>query len=205
MDFNEKQIEILEVVERLFSENGFDGTSLRQIAKEAGINIAMVSYYFGSKDKMLDALIQYRMADFRLQLDAVMHEDSSFDEKLEKIVELLVSRVHSKKRIYKILHFEFSNRSRADFEKLKAQKLDNYALFEQFIKDGQDAGAFRTGINAALIIPTILGTYFHYNYNKEFFVEKYGINEDMNEDQFVHTTLTQHLTQTIKALLSNEK
>lgn len=48
-DFNDKQIEILLVAEKLFSEHGFDGTSIRDIAKEANINIAMISYYFGSK------------------------------------------------------------------------------------------------------------------------------------------------------------
>ena len=78
MEFNEKQIRILTVVEKLFSELGFDGTSLRQIAKEADINIAMVSYYFGSKEKMLESLIQYRMGDFRLQMDAVMKNDEIF-------------------------------------------------------------------------------------------------------------------------------
>jgi len=46
-EFNEKQIQILQVTEKLFAEKGFDGTSIRDIAKQANINIAMVSYYFG--------------------------------------------------------------------------------------------------------------------------------------------------------------
>ena len=37
-DFNDKQIEILLVAEKLFSEHGFDGTSIRDIAKKANIN-----------------------------------------------------------------------------------------------------------------------------------------------------------------------
>ena len=53
MDWSEKQIQILEVAEKLFAENGYDGTSIRHISKKAGINIAMISYYFGSKDKLL--------------------------------------------------------------------------------------------------------------------------------------------------------
>ena len=50
-NFNDKQIQILEVAEILFAEKGFDGTSIRNIAKLAKINIAMVSYYFGSKER----------------------------------------------------------------------------------------------------------------------------------------------------------
>ena len=39
-NFNDKQIQILEVAETLFAEKGFDGTSIRNIAKVAKINIA---------------------------------------------------------------------------------------------------------------------------------------------------------------------
>ncbi|MEO6348401.1 MAG: TetR family transcriptional regulator, partial [Aquaticitalea sp.] len=59
MSLNDKQIQILEVAEKLFAEHGFDGTSVRQIAHEADINIAMISYYFGSKEKLLEALFNF--------------------------------------------------------------------------------------------------------------------------------------------------
>ncbi|HNO01068.1 MAG TPA: TetR family transcriptional regulator, partial [Chitinophagaceae bacterium] len=39
--------------EKLFAEKGYNGTSVRDIAEKAGINLAMVSYYFGSKEKLL--------------------------------------------------------------------------------------------------------------------------------------------------------
>ena len=69
--FNDKQIQILEVAETLFAEKGFDGTSIRDIAKEAKINIAMVSYYFGSKERLLESLIFYRTSDLKNQLDNI--------------------------------------------------------------------------------------------------------------------------------------
>ena len=48
---------ILNASAQLFVKNGFDGTSVRQIAKEAGVNIAMISYYFKSKEGVLVHLI----------------------------------------------------------------------------------------------------------------------------------------------------
>ena len=48
---------ILNASAQLFVKNGYDGTSVRQIAKEAGVNIAMISYYFKSKEGVLVDLI----------------------------------------------------------------------------------------------------------------------------------------------------
>ena len=44
----------MEAAEELFAEKGFSGTSVRDIADAADVNVAMISYYFGSKEKMLE-------------------------------------------------------------------------------------------------------------------------------------------------------
>lgn len=48
---------ILDAAERLFAERGFSGTSLRQITKEAGVNLAAVNYHFQSKESLLQAVV----------------------------------------------------------------------------------------------------------------------------------------------------
>lgn len=52
---------ILDVAERLFAEHGFNGTSLRTIIREAGVNLAAVHYHFHSKDALLEAVILRRL------------------------------------------------------------------------------------------------------------------------------------------------
>jgi AcrR family transcriptional regulator len=47
---------ILEVAEKIFSEAGFDGARVDVIAKEAGVNKALIYYYFKSKEEILDIL-----------------------------------------------------------------------------------------------------------------------------------------------------
>ena len=49
---------ILEVTERLFAEKGLEAVSLRAVTAEAGVNIAAVNYYFGSKAALLQAMTQ---------------------------------------------------------------------------------------------------------------------------------------------------
>lgn len=53
-----KQNYILDAAETLFAVHGYAGTSTRAISKKAGVNIAMLSYYFGSKHALLYAVIE---------------------------------------------------------------------------------------------------------------------------------------------------
>ncbi len=46
------QDRLLDAAEELFSEHGFEGTSVRDIAASADCNIAAVNYYFGGKNKL---------------------------------------------------------------------------------------------------------------------------------------------------------
>lgn len=205
MELNEKQIKILEIAEKLFAENGFDGTSIRQISKEAGINIAMISYYFGSKEKLLEALLLYRNADFKMELEIRVSKEQDFLKTVDDIVELVVKRIHRNRRTYKIIHFEYSNENRKiDFDKYIDQKKSNYELVENFVALGQEAGVFSKEVNTSLIMPTVLGTYFHFYYNKRFFRALHNLNEANSIDNYVSDILIPHIQRTIKAILTYE-
>ena len=49
---------LIEVSKKLFAAHGYEGVSVRDIATEAGLNISLVSYYFGGKDGLLEACLQ---------------------------------------------------------------------------------------------------------------------------------------------------
>ena len=53
---NAGRARILGVATRLFADRGFDGASTRDIAAEAGVNMAMIAYYFGSKEGLFRAV-----------------------------------------------------------------------------------------------------------------------------------------------------
>lgn len=48
---------ILDAAERLFGEEGFDGTSMRAVTAAAEVNLAAVNYHFGSKAALLEAVV----------------------------------------------------------------------------------------------------------------------------------------------------
>lgn len=204
-NFTEKQIQILKVAETLFAEKGFDGTSIRDISRGAKINIAMISYYFGSKERLLESLLLYSTSDLKSQLDHLIHEELAPLDKINKLIALYINRINTNKGIYRILHFEFSSEKRAkslaSFSELKKR---NLKTLETIIEEGQKKGVFRKDVIVPLLTPTILGTFFHFQMNKSFFEEVLQLKTPNAFDNYVSTHLTNHIQQTIKALLIHE-
>ena len=54
---NSKQ-RILNAATKLFAAQGFEGTSIRQICKEADANICMISYFWGGKQELYNGIIE---------------------------------------------------------------------------------------------------------------------------------------------------
>ena len=51
---------ILNASEKLFAQRGYDGVTIRAIAKEAGVDVALPNYYFGPKQSLFEATFQRR-------------------------------------------------------------------------------------------------------------------------------------------------
>ena len=204
-NFNEKQIHILQVAEKLFAEHGFDGTSIRMISKEAGINVAMVSYYFGSKESLLEKLIIYRTSDLTLKLENVLKTEASPIIKIENYVNLYIEKMDCNKNLYQILHTEISSPKRAiDLKAFSEVKKNNLETLKNIIELGQNQKIFKKDINVALITPMILGTYFHFHSNKPFFKDLLNLKTEVAYNNYIKNEFTRHIQQTIKSLLLNE-
>jgi AcrR family transcriptional regulator len=52
---------ILDVAEKLFSVNGLAGVSIRQITSSANVDLSLVNYYFGTKDKLFEEVLIRRV------------------------------------------------------------------------------------------------------------------------------------------------
>jgi AcrR family transcriptional regulator len=77
---------ILAAANRLFSDSGIGSTSMRKIAGEAGVSVAMVHHYFGSKADLYRACVAgiYReLNELRSELEATFSGANNVDEVLE--------------------------------------------------------------------------------------------------------------------------
>ena len=76
----------MEAARRVFTQRGFDGARMDEIAKAAGINRALLHYYFRSKDKLFDLVFAQRAREFFLGLVGIISGPGNLEEKIRAIV-----------------------------------------------------------------------------------------------------------------------
>jgi len=91
----DRQQAILLAAEKLFAQSGYHAVTIRQIAEEAGVPLALVSYYYGPKHDLFHAIFAHwnQTIEERLAaLDAASH-DPADPQTLARIVEAFVGPV----------------------------------------------------------------------------------------------------------------
>ena len=83
---NKEQL-ILEVAEKLFIERGFTGTKTTEIADEAGVNHALLHYYFRTKENLFNKIFEQKATQLLGSFSITTDDDSSFFEKLKDAIE----------------------------------------------------------------------------------------------------------------------
>ncbi|MFD2145162.1 TetR/AcrR family transcriptional regulator [Mucilaginibacter antarcticus] len=156
----DKKDHILDVAERVFADKGFDGASTRLISGEAGVNMAMLNYYFGSKEGLFLAVFQRKIASFQDILHNLGNDESiTAWSKIEQYIEIYGDKVVSNNCFQKLLYQEMSmNRSNDLSVKLRDMLLKNVAELSKILKDGIAAGEFKNDIDIAMVIATLYGT-----------------------------------------------
>lgn len=88
-DLNTEE-KILAAAKEVFMEKGMDGARMQDIADRAGINKALLHYYFRNKDKLFEVIFQDAMGRFMPKLADVMISDLDFFVKIEKMVSVYI-------------------------------------------------------------------------------------------------------------------
>jgi AcrR family transcriptional regulator len=81
------ELKIKEAARKLFQEKGFDGVRTREIAEMAGINSALLHYYFRSKEKLFRIIMNESIQEMFAFLKQIIYEPStSLSYKIDEIV-----------------------------------------------------------------------------------------------------------------------
>jgi len=101
------QIKILEAAEIEFAVKGYDGARVDEIAKKAGVNKALLYYYFRSKDDLLKELIRKYIQETTRNVEMLFDDFNTFKpEDVDRFFDRIVEFVEQKKNILRIITIE---------------------------------------------------------------------------------------------------
>ncbi len=154
---------LLDVAENRFADQGFEAVTTRQLAAEAGVNIAMIAYYFGSKEKLFEAVIKRKLPFLQQGLIALQsNPDLSPWEQMSHTIDLYVERILEQKVFCQLILREMSLNQRATHTNLIVEiVMKNKEIIHDFIQKGIEKGFFRQ-VDVSMTCATLIGTVFHF-------------------------------------------
>ncbi len=208
MNFTEKQGQILATAEKLFAVSGYEGTSVRDIADTAGVNIAMISYYFGSKEKLMEALFQQRSNLVKMKVEVLLQDEALTPmEKMYSLAQEYTQKLFDKHHFFKIMMCEqIINKNPVVLELLGDLKKRNAEEISRLIIHGQENGAFKKDVDIMLLINTLNGVTIQTLIGQDVYRHFHKL-EDMPDEQFkelLKKNLVDYLKVVLKALLHHE-
>ncbi len=176
---------ILEVAEKEFSEKGFYGSRVDDIAKNAGVNKALIYKYFGSKEELYKTIFSLVYERFsKLERMLIEVGGLSFKERLSKFVEMDFLFLKENPRYVRMLMWE--NLNDAKYYKEKNLGFTKSVILEgldQMLEDARKEFDVPEEVNSKQILMTIYGCGFNYFSNSA--TMKGFLGENMMDDDVI--------------------
>jgi len=153
---------LLKVSEELFAKHGFNGTSTRMIAEQSGVNIAMINYYFGSKEALYTAIFENRLLYIINEYDRISKLDLGPGEKLEIYLRSYIQRIQSNQGFYRMESRQLTMLEQPPIVKLlETSRSKAFLLLHEVITNGVLIGVFQPvdieviSLNIIYMLPTV--------------------------------------------------
>lgn len=130
------EAKIEEAARALFMQKGYDGTKTRDIAEKAGINLALLNYYYRSKEKlfnkiMMEALTLFMNTIFKIFQD----EKTTLEQKFELISAKYIDRIKRNPDIPYFVLNELRTRPESFLQKVsKGRRVEEFVIFKQLVE-----------------------------------------------------------------------
>jgi AcrR family transcriptional regulator len=147
------------------------------------VNLAMISYYFGSKEKLFESLVEYRSGYTAGVIEEMARDEQTEPmEKMFKLIDFYVERILVNHRFHNIISRQFSTLENSEIkETLFKMKQKNMEQIRKIINDGEEQGVFRK-VDPEMTVGTIIGTISQMTLSKDFYCRILGIVlKDPNE------------------------
>ncbi|MDR1699405.1 MAG: TetR/AcrR family transcriptional regulator, partial [Prevotellaceae bacterium] len=126
----------------VFQKKGFAATRTRDIAEEAGINLALLNYYFRSKEKLFEIVMIETVSGFMQGMISVFNDEKvTFEKKIELLTANYIDLGIEYPDVPMFILTEIRNRPEDFFDKFPAKQLIFQSVFfqkfQEKVKTGQ--------------------------------------------------------------------
>lgn len=135
--------QILSAAKNVFQRKGMDGSRMQEIANEAGINKAMLHYYYRSKQLLFEAVFKNAFSLLAPQLNSILNDDSSIEEKIKNFTHNYITFILKHPYLPNFIIQEL-NRNPEFIEKIKKNKaFPNLDKFKKQVNTEIEMGIIR--------------------------------------------------------------
>jgi AcrR family transcriptional regulator len=202
----DKRHQIIDTALGLFAEKGFEGTSIRDIAEKAAVNVAMVNYYFGTKEKLFEQIVEYKSAATRGLLDEILkNENITHIQKIEAVIDSYIEKLFTHRMFHRLIQQELIlNQREALQDSIVNNFIPNANIVRNIIESGIKKGDFKK-VDIELTIATLNGTINQVLLSRKFCNRLMNKNDDYipYEDIKFKKRVSAHLKQLMHAHLLN--
>ena len=115
---------IVNAAKRVFIQKGMDGARMQEIATEAGINKALLHYYFRTKAKLFDQVFSIVFKDIFEVLEMAVMKELSFEEFLEQFISEYIALLKRKPYIPQFVIHELNRNPKRIVEHMNNTRFD---------------------------------------------------------------------------------
>ncbi|MCX7779857.1 MAG: TetR family transcriptional regulator [Negativicutes bacterium] len=154
---------LLETATALFAQKGYAAVSIRQLAQAAGINSALISYYYGGKDGLYRAVLETELSRLASGVAAIVAANLPPLARLRRFAALITKLHHDSPYLLRLATSELTNPT-ACFETVVKPYIErNYQFLQNTLREGIEQGEIRADIDPAygcLSLVGIINFYF---------------------------------------------
>lgn len=157
---------ILQMAMEVFIEKGWHGARMQEIADRAGINKALLHYYFRSKENMYETIFKMVFTKFMRGMEQALGSSPAFKDVLRNFIETIISILSQNPRIPLFLVRELSEGGtkvpKIIRDIIEQQKLKAPELMFRAITTAREKGEIAHVDDPVQLLLTILGSIIYY-------------------------------------------
>ncbi|MCA8829604.1 TetR/AcrR family transcriptional regulator [Hymenobacter pini] len=151
---NRRQL-ILDEAAKLFKQKGFGGTSMRDLAREVGMEAASMYNHIKSKDEILELICTRIAHTYISQLADIEQTDASYADKVKALIRLHIRLMIEDGAAVSVANHDWKYLPEPQLTEFKQARKDYEKGFAQLIEKGIAAGEFQP-VNVSVALFTIL-------------------------------------------------